>query len=64
MSCYFEELKIDCAQTWSKVNGTIFFFCYLKSALVENASLGGTIKRIHFAYYAQGLAAAHKHAKY
>ncbi len=69
LACYFEELKIDCAIDQlkpglkSEVNGAIFF-CYLKSALVENAPLGGSTTRVHFAYYTQGRAAAHKHAKY
>ncbi len=51
--CYFEELKI-------KVNGAvcfqfnfpfIFFYCYLKSVLVENVPLGGLTMRVHFAYH-------------
>ncbi len=41
----------------------LFIFCYLKNALVENAPLGGSTTRVHFAYYTQG-GAAHKHAKY
>ncbi len=50
-------------QTWSKVWSqwcNIFF--YLKSVL-ENAHLGGSTMRGHFAYYTQGCAAAHKHGK-
>ncbi len=50
-------------QTKSKDNGAIFF-CYLKSALVENAPLGGSTTHVHFAYYTKGRTAAHKHAKY
>ncbi len=64
--CYFEELKIDCAvdQPPNPVNGAIFFLCNLKRALVEDAPLGGSTTRVHFAYYTQGHTAAHKHAKY
>ncbi len=62
--CYFEELKIDCAihqlkpGLKSKVNAAIFFFCYLKSAFVENAPVGRSTTSVHFAYYTQGSVAA------
>ncbi len=65
--CYFEELKIDCAIDQLKPSlksMAQYLFCYLKSALVENAPLGGSTTCVHFAYYTQGRAAAHKHAKY
>ncbi len=61
--------KIDCAIDQvkpglkSKVIAAIFF-CYFKSALVENAPLGGSTTDVHFAYYTQGYAAAHKHDNY
>ncbi len=63
--CYFEELKIDCIidQLKPGLKSSIFYF-YLKSVLVENAPLGGSTMRVHSAYYTQGCAAAHKHAKY
>ncbi len=66
-SCYFEELKIDCVidQLKPGLKSMVqYFFCYLKSALVENAPLGGSTMHVRFAYYTQGRAAAHKHAKY
>ncbi len=66
---YFEELKIDCVIDQLKpglksMAQYIYMFCYLKSALVENAPLGGSTTCVHFAYYTQRCAAAHKHAKY
>ncbi len=65
--CYFEELKIDCAINQLKPDlksMAQYFFCYLKSTLVENVPLGGSTMCFHFAYLTQGRAAAHKHAKY
>ncbi len=41
-----------------------FFHFYLKSTLVENAPLGKSTMHVHFVYYTEGRAAAHKHAKY
>ncbi len=41
--CYFEELKIDCAIDQLKPSlksMAQYFFCYLKSALVENGPMG------------------------
>ncbi len=64
---YFEELKIDCAIDQLKPglkSMAQYFFCYLKSALVENAPLSGSTTCVRFAYYTKGSAAAHKHAKY
>ncbi len=52
--CYFEELKIDCAIDQLKPSLksmsnfiSFFFLCYLKSALVENGSLGGSLCLLH-----------------
>ncbi len=42
----------------------IYIYFYLKSALVEYAPLGKSTMHVHFVYYTEGRAAAHKHAKY
>ncbi len=40
--------------TWSKANGALFYtLFYLKSTLLENASLGGSTTHVYFAYYTQ-----------
>ncbi len=64
--CYFEELKIDSVIDLKPGLKSMaqYLFCYLKSTLVENAPLAGSTTCIHYAYYTQGCAAAHKHAKY
>ncbi len=65
--CYFEDMKIDYVIDQLKPglkSMAQYIYFYLKSALIENAPLGGSTTRVHFGYYTQGRAAAHKHAKY
>ncbi len=59
--CNFVELNIDLRYRQLKPSlksMAQYFFCYLKSPLVENVPLGESTTRVHFAYCTQGRASS------